>query len=112
MFHRLSPVQGGVADAAVAAADEPPERLWPQIQQRLEQEGLIHEPRRGLRPGWLGGAATGWLMRLPMGLAYAAVFLVAVGVMYLHSLLQESIEQLAPYTGASACVVPIASNPL
>jgi hypothetical protein len=70
------------------AADEPPERLWPQIQRRLEQENLIHEPRHGLRPGRLSGSATGWLMRLPMGLAYAAVFFVAVGVMYVHSLLQ------------------------
>jgi hypothetical protein len=85
------------------AADEPPARLWPQIQQRLEQEGLIHEPRRGLRPVWLGGAGTGWLMRLPMGLAYAAVFLVAVGVMYLHSLLQAPV---APPMLAGAPEVP------
>jgi len=91
---------------AVAAADEPPERLWPQIQQRLEQEGLIHEPRRGLRPAWLGGATTGWLMRLPMGLAYAAVFLVAVGVMYLHSLLQVPA---APPMLAGAPEVPAAA---
>jgi hypothetical protein len=72
-----------------AAADDPPERVWLQIRQRLEREGLIHEPRRGLRAGWLGGAATGWLMRVPAGLAYASVFLMAAGVMYLHSLMQS-----------------------
>lgn len=59
--------------------EEPPDRLWLSIRQQLNRESLIREP--GER-SWLADVTTfGWLPRLPMGLAYASVFLLAlVGV--------------------------------
>ncbi len=85
-------------------SDDPPERLWPQIRQRLEQDGLIRQPK----PRWFSAAAprAGWFARLPMGLAYAAVFLIAVAVMYLHNLLQVPA---APPLLAVAPAVPAAA---
>jgi hypothetical protein len=65
---------------------EPPDRLWVQIRQRMEQEGIIRQPK----PRWFSAPAPGRWFRLPAGLAYAAygaVFVVAVGVMYVQSLL-------------------------
>lgn len=63
--------------------EEPPDRLWLSIRQQLDREGLTQEP--GER-SWLAAVTTfGWLPRLPMGLAYASVFLLAlVGVDYLR----------------------------
>jgi len=63
--------------------EEPPDRLWLSIRQQLDREGLTREP--GER-SWLAGLTTfGWLPRLPMGLAYASVFLLAlVGGDYLR----------------------------
>jgi hypothetical protein len=68
-------------------SEEPPQRVWVAIRNQLEQEGLIREPvPAGLKPGWKRPPAAGWFFRLPMGLAYTAVFFIAVGVMYVHSL--------------------------
>ncbi|MBI3933932.1 MAG: anti-sigma factor [Acidobacteria bacterium] len=67
--------------------EEPPQRVWVAVRNQLEQEGLIRQPApREWKPLWKAAPAAGWFLRLPMGLAYAAVFFVAVGVMYLHSL--------------------------
>jgi len=69
---------------------EPPDHLWVQIRQRMEQEGIIRQPK----PRWFSAPAPGRWFRLPTGLAYAsygAVFAVAVGVMYLQSLLTNPV---------------------
>ncbi len=60
--------------------EAPPDRVWIQLRGQLATEGLIHEPAPA-------AAGFGWFPRMPMGLAYAAVFLLAVGVMYMQSLL-------------------------
>jgi len=65
---------------------EPPDRLWAQIRQRMEEEGIVRQPK----PRWFSAPAPGRWFRLPAGLAYAAygaVFVAAVGVMYVQSLL-------------------------
>ena len=68
--------------------EEPPQRVWVAVQNQLEREELIREPvASNLTRRWKAAPAPGWLFRLPMGLAYAAVFFVGVGVMYLNSLL-------------------------
>lgn len=68
--------------------EEPPERVWVAVRNQLEQEGLFREAAASaMKPRWKSARATGWLFRFPMGLAYTAVFFVAVGVMYMHSLL-------------------------
>ncbi|HWP84339.1 MAG TPA: hypothetical protein VNN17_04075 [Terriglobia bacterium] len=68
--------------------EEPPARVWVGLRNQLEQEGLIREPVAAVwQPRWRTSPATAWLFRLPMGLAYAAVFFLAVGAMYLHSIL-------------------------
>ena len=57
--------------------EQPPERVWLNIRRRLDQEDLVREPG-----GWpsLGRLlAFEWLPPLPMGLAYAAVFFLALG---------------------------------
>jgi hypothetical protein len=61
---------------------DPPQRVWAAIHNQLEQEGLIREPaqsktkaRRALTRGWIFQA-----------LASGAVFSLALGVMYVHSL--------------------------
>ncbi len=65
--------------------EQPSERVWLEIRRELERSGLVQDPvRRRFR--W-AAPATGWFPRLPMGLAYASVFLVALGVVYLHSIL-------------------------
>jgi hypothetical protein len=85
-------------------AEDPPKRVWANIQLRLEEEGLIREPAsaspqpRAARPFWA--------FRFRMGLAYVAVFLVAVGTMYVQSLFQKPaappqlvVESRPPETG-------------
>ena len=70
--------------------EEPPQRVWIAVQNQLEREELIREPvASNLTRRWKAAPAPGWLFRLPMGLAYAAVFFVGVGVMYLNSLLSS-----------------------
>ena len=67
----------------------PSERVWQGIRGRLEKDGLISEPtlRRFFKPS----PALGWLSRLGMGFAYAAVFGVAVGVVYVYSIISPRI---------------------
>jgi hypothetical protein len=76
---------------------EPPQRVWVALRNQLEQEGLIREPAASvLKPRWKTAPATRWLFRVPMGLAYSAVFFVAVGVMYMHSLLSNPASPQVP----------------
>ena len=65
------------------ATEEPPDRLWLNLRRELDKEGLIRES--GAR-SWLTDLLTfAWLPRLPMGLAYASVFLLAlVGMEYVR----------------------------
>ena len=72
---------------ALRVEAEPPQRVWASLRNQLEIEGMIRQPagtlakeRRAKAPsfGW------GWL-RVPMGLAYAAVFFIAVGVVYMYN---------------------------
>ena len=62
---------------------QPDGRVWQQIRMQLHQAGMIAEsPRRRFLPA----AAFGWFPRLSMGLAYAAVFFVALGVVRVYSI--------------------------
>ena len=75
---------------AMRIGNDPPQRVWVAVRNQLEQEGLLRDPVAGAgKLRWGAAAATGWLFRLPMGLAYTAVFFVAVGVMYMQSRLSD-----------------------
>jgi hypothetical protein len=68
--------------------EQPPDRVWVEIERQLESSGLIKEPPRrspSLRP------ALGWLWRFGMGFSYAAVFAVALGVVYVYSILSPPV---------------------
>jgi hypothetical protein len=66
---------------AMRLDEEPPQRVWASLRNQLEIEGLIKEPsQERVKPA----AWRGWLLRLPMGLAYASVFFMALGVTYLY----------------------------
>jgi hypothetical protein len=67
----------------LAEHEQPPTRLWANIRSELGREGLLREP--GAR-SWLSGVLDfGWLPRLPVGVAYASVFFLAlVGADYLR----------------------------
>jgi len=68
--------------------EQPSDRVWQQIRSKLEQSGVIREPaHRRL----FGPAAFGWFGRLSMGLAYTAVFLLALGVVYVYSILSPRV---------------------
>ena len=70
--------------------EEPAQRVWVSVRNQLEQEGLIQETvSSALKPLWATAPGSGWFSRLPMGLAYTAVFCVAAGVMYLNSLISN-----------------------
>ena len=79
--------------------EQPHDRVWQQIRKQLKEAGLVAEPapRR-----FFGQAAFGWFPRLSMGMAYAAVFCVALGVVYVYSIL--SLRVPAP-------PLPAAPNP-
>lgn len=65
--------------------ENPPEGMWWQIRQQLESERVIQGLPQRRFPASL--PVLGWLQRLPTGLAYAAyaaVFLLALGVVYLQ----------------------------
>ena len=62
--------------------ENPPEAMWRQIRQRLESERVIQGIPQRRFP--VSVPVLGWLQRLPTGLAYAAVFLLALGVVYLQ----------------------------
>ena len=71
---------------AMQATEEPPQRVWAAVRNQLELEGLLREPAsQQASSRRLAAPAAGWLFRLPMGLAYTAVFFVAVGVMYMYT---------------------------
>ncbi len=65
------------------AAEQPPDRVWANIRSQLSHEGVLREPGA---QSWLNGILTfAWLPRLPMGVAYASVFFLAlVGVDYVR----------------------------
>lgn len=62
-------------------AEQPPARLWANIQGELSREGVLR-----VSDSWLNGILTfAWLPRLPMSVAYASVFFLAlVGVEYVR----------------------------
>ena len=66
---------------ALSAQDQPSGNVWKRIQLQLEAEGLTRrEEQKGgfqFSMPWFG-----WLPRFSMGLSYAAVFFVALGVLY------------------------------
>jgi hypothetical protein len=68
----------------------PSDRVWQSIQATLIAEGVIHSDPAGSGVAAIGGQLKAMpppsTRRAPMGLAYAAMFLVALGVMYVHSL--------------------------
>jgi hypothetical protein len=78
----------GVQARELLPLEPPPDRVWAGIERQLESSGLIKEqPRRrlSLRP------AFGWFSRLGMGFSYATVFAVALGVVYLYSILSPPV---------------------
>jgi hypothetical protein len=95
--------------------EEPPDRLWLNLRREMDKEGLIREPGA---QSWLTGVLTfGWVPRLPMGLAYASVFLLAlVGMEYVRdrvtpapsqaSLPSTTMVQTAPQPAAPPAEVP------
>jgi hypothetical protein len=91
--------------------EEPPNRLWLNLRRELDKEGLIREPGR---QSWLSAVATfGWLPCLPMGLAYASVFLLAlVGVDYMRDRVTPSPSPASlPATAPTIAMVQPASQP-
>ena len=64
-------------------AEQPPVQVWANIQNDLSREGVLREPSA---ESWLNGILTfAWLPRLPMSVAYASVFFLAlVGVEYVR----------------------------
>jgi len=67
----------------LAEQEQPPARLWANIRSELSREGLVQEA--GARSRLLDALSFGWLPRLPMGVAYASVFFLAlVGVEHIR----------------------------
>ena len=83
-------------------AEAPPARVWSNIRSELSREGLLREPGA---QSWLNGILSfAWLPRIPMSVAYASVFFLAlVGVEYVR-------DQVTPPTVAvsSAPAAPAA----
>ena len=93
---------------------EPPLRVWVALRNHLESEGVLREPREApLRPNWRTVPWTGWLFRFPMGVAYAAVFFFAVGVMYLHTVVSNpgAPPMLATAPQVPEITLPATQNP-
>jgi hypothetical protein len=90
------------------SGEEPPERVWLQIRSHLEKEGVIRDPSRRWFP-----APVGWF-RFARGFAYAAVFVVAGGIMYLYSLFSASpappVLAVTPQVPQIALVQPNAAE--
>lgn len=84
--------------------EEPPSRVWANIRSELGREGVLREP--GAR-SWLHGIlGLAWLARLPLGVAYAAVFFLAlVGVEFLR----DQVSPPAVPVTASATASPSAA---
>jgi len=64
-------------------AEQPPAQVWASIQSELSREGVLRQPGS---ESWLNGILTfAWLPRLPMSVAYASVFFLAlVGVEFVR----------------------------
>ena len=92
--------------------EQPSERVWEQIQHQLQQGGLIQPAQP--KPRWFPRIPVFGIPRLPMGLAYAAVFLVAFGVVSLHSILSNVpvSPSLSPPPAASVAALPEAGSAL
>ena len=89
----------GVQAREMLPLEQPPDRVWVEIERQLENSGLIKEQSRrrpSLRP------AFGWFWRFGMGFSYAAVFAVALGVVYVYSILSPPVP---------APPIPQAPNP-
>jgi hypothetical protein len=89
----------GVQAREMLPLEQPPDRVWVEIERQLENSGLIKEPPRHRPPL---RHALGWFWRLGMGFSYAAVFTVALGVVYLYSILAPRVP---------APPIPQAPNP-
>ncbi|MBI4458904.1 MAG: hypothetical protein HY648_02455 [Acidobacteria bacterium] len=63
--------------------ENPPERIWLEVRQQLEKERLIPRAPQSRFP--VSVPIVGWFQRVPLGLAYAAVFSLALGAVYLHN---------------------------
>jgi hypothetical protein len=68
--------------------EQPPDRVWSELERKLEQAGLIRQPS-GRR--FFPLPSLGWIWRLGMGFSYAAVFVVALGVVYVYSILAPRV---------------------
>src|SRR5438309_2041523 len=86
--------------ARLLLASEPPDRVWQQLQRHLGQSGLVAQPSR--RRFFGEAAVPGWFSRLSMGMAYAAVFVVALGVTYVYSIFTHGVPVPPPYGPATA----------
>jgi hypothetical protein len=74
------------AAQSVGAVAEPPPRVWASLRNQLEIEGLIHASAPAGKAARSAAAPAGWgWLRVPMGLAYGAVFFVALSVVYLYN---------------------------
>ena len=70
----------------IVPEEEPSVQVWQRIHQQLRQEGLIQAPAPlPFSPAAKVKIRIGWFPRLQMGMAYAAMFLVGLGVVYLYS---------------------------
>lgn len=82
-------------------AEEPPARVWANIRSELSREGLVREP--GAK-SWLNGILSfAWLPRIPMSVAYASVFFLAlVGVEYVRDQVTPPTVAVSSVPGAPA----------
>ncbi len=87
---------------SLRGSEQPADWVWQRIHQQLAREGVIKEdsPRRLVMPA----LAFGWFSRLIPSFAYAAVFAMALGVVYVYSI-------LAPRVPVPAVSVPPPPNP-
>jgi len=72
--------------------EQPSERVWEGIHLQLQASGLIKDPPR--RRFFERLPAMAWFSRLSMSTAYAAVFLAALGVVYVYSILSPRVSPL------------------
>ena len=91
--------------------EQPSDRLWVQIRLQLQQDGFIKE--QATRVGRISHVTLlGWLPQWTMSMAYAAVFLLAFGVVYLHNFFTNvpNPPRLAPPSVVSASVLHQANS--
>ena len=84
-------------------AEAPPARVWASIQSELSREGLVREPGA---QSWLSGILSfAWLPRIPMSVAYASVFFLAlVGVEYVRDQVTPRTVAVSPAPAAPAAM--------